>query len=61
MPMHDPYATTVYSSTPENISTTIVNGKIVYHDGKFACGIDERDLSDAINAELTNLKSQVDA
>ena len=61
MPMHDPYATTVYSSTPENISTTIVNGKIVYHDGKFACGIDERDLSDAINAELTKLKSQVDA
>ncbi|KFI63372.1 amidohydrolase family protein [Bifidobacterium cuniculi] len=56
MPMHDPYATVVYSSSPENISTTIVNGKVVYRDGVFACGIDERQLSRDIDEELRKLR-----
>lgn len=61
MPMHDPYATVVYSSSQENVDTTIVNGKIVYHDGAFACGIDERDLAESIDKELAKLKRQVNA
>lgn len=58
--MHDPYATAVYSSSQENISTTIVNGKVVYRNGMFACGIDERNLSDKITCELGRLKVQME-
>lgn len=61
MPMHDPYATAVYSSSQENVATTIVNGKVVYQNGKFACGIDERDLSDKIDAELVKLRQQINS
>ena len=61
IPMHDPYATAVYSSSQENIAATIVNGKVVYQDGQFACGIDERNLSDKINAELDKLRKQINA
>lgn len=60
-PMHDPYATIIYSSSQENVSTTIVNGKIVYSNGQFSCGIEERDLSDKINIELDKLRKQVAA
>lgn len=59
MPMHDPYATAIYSSSQENVDTTIVNGKIVYRQGRFACGIEERGLSDAISTELGKLRKQV--
>lgn len=60
-PMHDPYATLVYSSSQENVAATIVNGRIVYHDGRFTCGIDERDLAESIDRELGKLKKQVGA
>ncbi len=59
IPMHDPYATAVYSSSQENVAATIVNGKVVYQNGKFSCGIDERDLSDKIDAELVKLRKQI--
>ena len=61
IPMHDPYATAVYSSSQENVAATIVNGKVVYQDGRFACGIDERDLSNKIDAELAKLRTQINA
>jgi len=35
-PCHDPLASLVYSSTIQNIETTIVDGKVVYHQGKFS-------------------------
>ena len=34
-------STLMYSSSQENIETTIVNGKIAYHKGTFACGLEE--------------------
>lgn len=58
-PMHDAKATVVYASSEENIDTTIVNGKVVYQGGKFACGIDERSLIDEINSELVVLRKQL--
>ncbi|WP_270555507.1 amidohydrolase [Bifidobacterium adolescentis] len=61
IPMHDPYATAVYSSSQENVAATIVNGKVVYQDGRFACGIDEHDLSNKIDAELAKLRTQINA
>lgn len=59
IPMHDPYATLVYSATPENIAATIVNGNVVYRNGNFACGIDERDLASSIETELDKLRRQI--
>lgn len=59
-PMHDPYATAIYSSSQENVSTTIVNGRIVYENGSFACGIEERGIFDCISKELTILRRQVE-
>lgn len=34
-------STLMYSSSQENIETTIVHGKIAYHQGSFACGLEE--------------------
>lgn len=58
-PMHDAKATVVYASSEENIDTTVVNGKVVYHKGKFSCGIEEETLIEEINRELVTLKKQI--
>ena len=54
-PLFDPLATVVYSSSPENIDTTIVNGKVVYQRGRFACGVDERELAEQVRAEMQGI------
>lgn len=59
-PMHDAKATVVYASSEENIDTTVVNGKVVYHKGKFTCGIEEEALIEEINQELVTLKKQIE-
>ena len=51
-PMHDPLATVVYSSSLENIDTTIVNGTVAYRKGRFACGVEEAELLEWIRDEL---------
>ena len=51
-PNHDAEATVVYASSEENIDTTIVNGKIVYHKGSFTGGLNEADLIRACAAEV---------
>ena len=55
MPMHDPLATIVYSSSPENIDTTIVNGRVVYQRGRFACGVEEVELAEWVREEMEGL------
>ena len=52
IPMHDPKATIVYSASAENIDTTIVNGKVVYRNGVFSCGIEEALLAEQVRREL---------
>lgn len=52
IPMHDPMATLVYSASAENIHTTIVNGKVVYSNGVFSCGIDEAQLHHQVMSEM---------
>lgn len=54
-PLHDPLATIVYSSSPENIDTTIVNGQVVYQKGRFACGIEEAELAEQVQAEMARV------
>ena len=52
IPMHDPIAALAYSASAENIHTTIVNGKVVYRNGVFSCGIDERQLYRQVMSEM---------
>ena len=58
-PNHDAEATVVYASSEENIDTTIVNGKIVYHKGAFAGGLDEAELIREIAAEVEKMKASL--
>ena len=59
-PDHDAEATVVYASSEENIDTTIVNGKIVYHRGSFAGGLSEADLIRACAAEVEKMRNRID-
>ncbi len=54
-PNHDAEATVVYASSEENIDTTIVNGKIVYHKGTFSGGLDEAELVREIAGEVEKM------
>ena len=58
-PNHDAEATVVYASSEENIDTTIVNGRIVYRKGNFACGITEDALVREIAVEIEKMKAKV--
>ena len=58
-PNHDAEATVVYASSEENIDTTIVNGKVVYHKGDFAGGISEAELIREIAAEVEKMKASL--
>lgn len=58
-PNHDAEATVVYASSEENIDTTIVNGKIVYRKGNFACGITETELLREIAVEVEKMKAKI--
>ena len=57
-PDHDAEATVVYASSEENIDTTIVNGKIVYHKGCFARGLSEAELISECAAEVEKMRKQ---
>lgn len=59
-PNHNAEATVVYASSEENIDTTIVNGKIVYHKGNFAGGLSEAELVSACAAEIEKMRNQID-
>ena len=58
-PNHDAEATVVYASSEENIDTTIVNGKIVYHKGTFSGGLDEAELIREIAVEVEKMKASL--
>ena len=58
-PNHDAEATVVYASSEENIDTTIVNGKIVYHKGIFAGGICETDLIRECAVEVEKMRDRI--
>ena len=58
-PNHDAEATVVYASSEENIDTTIVNGKIVYHKGSFTGGLNEADLIRACAAEVEKMRNRI--
>lgn len=57
LPMHDPMATIAYSSSLENIDTTVVNGKVVYRKGVFSCGVDEAELAEWVRSEIRGFEA----
>ncbi|MBR3431175.1 MAG: amidohydrolase family protein [Clostridia bacterium] len=58
-PDHDAEATVVYASSEENIDTTIVNGKVVYHKGAFASGLSEKELIRECSEEVEKMRKQI--
>ena len=58
-PDHDAEATVVYASSEENIDTTIVNGKVVYHRGRFAGGLSEAELIRECAAEVEKMRNRL--
>ena len=58
-PNHSTEATVVYASSEENIDSTIVNGKIVYHKGIFAGGICEADLVRECAVEVEKMRNRI--
>ena len=52
VPVHDPLALVAYSSSPENVAATIVNGKTVYRKDSFLCGIEEASLAHEVREVL---------
>ena len=58
-PDFDTLATLMYNSGQENIETTIVGGKIVYHKGEFACGLDEHQVAAEAQATMVEFMKHV--
>ena len=54
-PNHDAEAAVVYASSEENIDTTIVNGRVVYHKGEFSGGLTEKDLIRDVASEVEKM------
>ena len=46
----------VYSGSKTNVKMTMINGKILYEDGKFAEGIDAEDIYEKANVILERLR-----
>ncbi len=55
IPMHNPVATLVYSSSLENVETTIVNGKILYENNNFKTKYDKKYIFNKINNLMVDL------
>lgn len=58
-PMHDPLASLVYSSTVRNVETTIINGRIVYHKGRFSQVPDMEEFYQNIEARLSKVSKEI--
>lgn len=57
-PNFDTLATLMYNSSQENIETTIVNGRIVYDRGSFACGLEEAAVVEEVEREMRAFMSR---
>ena len=54
LPAYDPYSAVVYAANGNNVFATIVNGKVLYYDGKLTT-IDEEKL----RSDVDNIRTQV--
>lgn len=57
-PINNIVANIVYSGSKSNVKMTMIDGKILYEDGKFASGIDAEEIYDNANRMINNLKSK---
>ena len=58
-PNYNSMVTLMYNSSPENVETTIVNGRIVYHKGNFACGLEEDKVVMEINSAMKKFMKEM--
>lgn len=58
-PNFNTLATLMYNSSQENIETTIVNGRIVYDKGSFACGLDEAAVVAEVEGRMRTFMSRI--
>lgn len=58
-PNFDTLATLMYNSSQENVETTIVNGRVVYHKGNFACGLEEGAVAEEVDRAAKEYMQQV--
>jgi len=55
-PIHNITKNIVYSGSKQNVKMTIVNGKILYEDGKFDIGVEPEELYEKIEAIVRDMK-----
>ena len=58
IPINDYYSNVVYSAKPENVKMTMVNGQILYENGKFADFIDVEKIVFECNKAIKRLKNE---
>ena len=55
-PMNNVAKNIVYSGSKSNVKYTMVNGKILYEDGRFHVGVDIESLYDEVQKRVKRLK-----
>ena len=47
----------VYSANPSNVKMTMINGKVLYRDGKYNIGFDKSDIVKEVTARLNRIRN----
>lgn len=55
-PEHNPVKNLVYSGSKQNVKLTMVNGKVLYEDRKFAIGREPEEIYRRVNEIVERLK-----
>ena len=55
-PINNVLSNIIYSGDKTNVKMTLVNGKILYEDGRFNIGIDEYEVYNRCNLILSRIK-----
>ena len=56
-PLNNITKNVVYSGCRQNVKLTMVNGKILYEDGKFSIGMEPEEIYEKANAICNSLKN----
>ncbi len=56
-PLNNITKNVVYSGCRQNVKLTMVNGKILYEDGKFSIGTEPEEIYEKANAICNSLKN----
>ena len=51
-PIHNITKNLVYSGSKQNIKMTMINGRILYEDGRYHIGVEEKEVYQRVNSVL---------